>query len=123
MTALTLVSLFMSSTLLRLGLWVILVIVVLYVLGETYEGLPVAEYFAAPMLQKALVVGVLLVLAGFASRVLEKGAKVMSKNRCVICKTPIPAGQIYCRAHLRNILEREDDRTHSGRTGTRNTRS
>ena len=102
----------MSSTLLRLGLWIILIVVALYVLQQTYEGLPTAEYFATPMLQKALILGGLLVVAGFMFRVLEKGAKVVSKNRCVVCKTPIPAGAIYCRAHLRNVLHREEDRRH-----------
>jgi hypothetical protein len=102
----------MSSTLLRLGLWIVLIVVALYVLGETYEGLPIEEFFAAAMLQKALVVGVLLVAAGFVTRMLEKGAKVVTKNRCITCKTPIPSGAIYCREHLRNVLHREEDRSH-----------
>lgn len=106
----------MSSTLLRLGLWIILIVVALYVLQQTYEGLPAADYFAPSMLQKALVVGGLLVIAGFVTRVLEKGAKVVTKNRCVTCKTPIAPGAIYCRAHLRGVIHREDDRTHMTRT-------
>ena len=106
----------MSSTLLRLGLWIILIVVALYVLQQTYEGLPVAEYFAPAMLQKALVLGGLAVIAGFVVRVLEKGAKVVTKNRCVTCRTPIAAGAIYCRAHLRSVIHREDDRTHMTRT-------
>ena len=106
----------MSSTLLRLGLWTILAVVALYVLHETYEGMPAGEYFAAPMLQKALVVGLMLVVGGIAMRVLEKGAKAVKKNRCVVCKTPIPSGAIYCRAHLRSVLHREEDRTHLTRT-------
>ena len=105
----------MSSTLLRLGLWVILIVVALYVLHETYEESPVAEFFALEMLQKALVVGGLLVVAGMVTRMLEKGAKAVGKNRCVTCRTPIPAGAIYCRAHLRSVLAREDDRTHMTR--------
>jgi hypothetical protein len=106
----------MSSTLLRLGLWIILIVVALYVLHETYEGMPAAEYFATPMLQKALVLGGLLVAAGFVTRILEKGAKAVVKNRCVVCKTPIPKGAIYCREHLRNVLHREEDRSHMTRT-------
>lgn len=106
----------MSSTLLRLGLWIILIVVALYVLQQTYEGLPLAEYFAAPMLQKALIVGGLLIAGGFATRMLEKGAKVVKKNRCVVCKTPIASGAIYCRTHLRNVLHREEDRSHMTRT-------
>jgi hypothetical protein len=99
----------MSSTLLRLGLWTILAVVALYVLHETYAGTPLAEYFSASMLQKALVIGVIV------ARMLEKGAKAVGKNRCVVCKTPVPAGAIYCRAHLRNVLQQEDERTHQTR--------
>ena len=107
----------MSSTLLRLGLWVTLAVVVLYVLHETYEDMPAAEFFATPMLQKALVVGVLLFIAGIVARLLEKGAKkVAPRNRCVVCHVAIAPGAIYCRVHLRTVLEREDERTHMTRT-------
>lgn len=99
----------------RLGLWIILIVVALYVLQQTYEGLPAAEYFAPAMLQKALVLGGLLVVAGFVMRILEKGAKAVTKNRCVVCKTAIPPGAIYCRAHLRSVLHREEDRRHATR--------
>ena len=105
----------MSSTLLRLGLWVILLVVVLYVLQQTYEEAPFVDYFAPAMLQKALALGGLLIAAGVVMRLLERGAKVVVKNRCVTCKTPIEHGAIYCRQHLRRILNREDDRTHRTR--------
>jgi predicted nucleic acid-binding Zn ribbon protein len=106
----------MSSTLQRLGLWIILIVVALYVLHETYAGLPIQEYFSMDMMTKALALGGLLLIAGFVMRVLEKGAKVVKKNRCVVCKTPIAPGAIYCRAHLRNVLAREDERVHVTRT-------
>ena len=107
----------MSSTLLRLGLWIILAVVVFYVLHETYAGTALADYFSMSTLQKALVVGGLLVVAGIVARMAEKGAKVVVKNRCVICKTPVPPGAIYCRAHLRRVLEAEDERTHKTHAG------
>ena len=106
----------MSSTLLRLGLWIILIVVALYVLHETYAGLPIQEYFSEDMMTKALALGGVLLIAGFVTRILEKGAKVVKKNRCVVCKTPIVPGAIYCRAHLRNVLAEEDDRQHRTRT-------
>ena len=106
----------MSSTLLRLGLWVVLLVVVLYVLQQTYEDAPFVDFFAPAMLQKALVLGGLLVAAGIVMRLLERGAKVVTKNRCIVCKTPIDRGAIYCRQHLRNVLSREDERTHMTRT-------
>ena len=105
----------MSSTILRLGLWIILLVVVLYVLQQTYEDAPYADFFAPAMLEKALALGGLLVVAGIVVRILERGAKVVTKNRCIVCRTPIDHGAIYCRQHLRTILNREDDRTHRTR--------
>src|SRR5437773_1551177 len=106
----------MSSTLLRVGLWVVLVVIVLYVLQQTFEEGPLAEYVTTSMLQKVLALGILAAVAGVVTRVLEKGAKVVTKNRCAVCRTPVPAGAIYCRAHLRSVLHREEDRSHMSRT-------
>ena len=106
----------MSSTLLRLGLWVTLIVIVLYVLRETYEDMPAADFLGTPMLQKALIVGLGLFLAGIVARLFEKGAATVApKNRCKVCRTIIVPGAIYCRAHLRTVLEREDERTHMTR--------
>ena len=114
---LTVVSTSMSSTLLRLGLWIILAVVALYVLHETYAGTPLEAYFSTGMLQKALALGGLMVVAGIVTQLVEKGAsKVVVKNRCKICKTQVPQGAIYCRQHLRNVLAREDERTHMTRS-------
>src|ERR1700750_2975726 len=103
----------MSSTLLRAGLWVVLIVIVLYVLQQSFEEGPLAEYVTAPMLQKALALGILAFIAGIVASMLEKGAKVVTKNRCVVCRTPVPPGAIYCRAHLRSVLHREEDREHT----------
>jgi uncharacterized membrane protein len=105
----------MSSTLLRVGLWIVLIVVVLYVLQQTFEEGPVAEYVPLGMLQKTLILGVLAIVAGITLRVLEKGARVVHKNRCVVCKVAVPPGAIYCREHLRGMLEREHDKTHTTR--------
>jgi len=105
----------MSSTLLRLGLWIVLLVVILYVLQQTYEDAPFVDFFAPVMLQRALILGGILVAAGIVMRILERGAKVVIKNRCVVCKTAIDHGAIYCREHLRSVLNRESDRTHRTR--------
>jgi hypothetical protein len=105
----------MSSTLLRLGLWIILLVVILYVLQQTYEEAPFVDYFAPAMLEKALAVGGLLVVAGIVARFMERGAKVITKSRCITCKAPVEKGAIYCRQHLRSVLSREEDRTHMTR--------
>jgi hypothetical protein len=107
----------MSSTFLRLGLWIILLVVVLYVLQQTYEDAPFVDFFAPAMLQKALALGGLLVIGGIVLRLLERGAKVVTKTRCVVCKTPIEHGAIYCRRHLRRVLSREDEISHNTRVG------
>lgn len=110
----------MSPTLLRLGLWVLVAVLAVYVLGESFEESPIAEFADASILQKGIALGVLLIAAGLVLRLFEKGAKVVVKNRCAICRTPVPHGAIYCRAHLRSILAEEDDRTHTGLSRRRN---
>src|SRR6184192_661276 len=106
----------MSATLLRLGLWVTLLAIVAYVIHETFSDQFIVEVVPVAVMQKALVLGVLLAAAGLIARVFEKGAKAVVKNRCVVCKTPVPSGAIYCRAHLRDVLHREEDLTHTART-------
>jgi hypothetical protein len=106
----------MSSTLLRLGLWTLVIVLALYVIQQSFEESPIAEYVAIGMLQKAMLVGALLLVAGTVARVLEKGAKKVVKNRCAVCRTPVVHGAIYCRAHLRGVLDREDEKTHATKT-------
>lgn len=103
----------MSTTLLRLGLWTIILVLVLYVLVTTYPDATWAELIPMPMLQQALTLGVILVGIGVVMRILGKGAQVVTvKNRCQVCRRPIATGAIYCREHLRSILAEEDEKTH-----------
>ena len=106
----------MSSTLLRLGLWVTLLAIVAYVLHETFSDQEIVQLLGVAMIQKALILGGILVAVGLISRLFEKGTKAVVKNRCAVCKTPIPHGAIYCRAHLRAVLHHEEDLTHTTRT-------
>jgi hypothetical protein len=105
----------MSTTLFRLGLWIVLIVVVLYVIHETYTTSPVAEYVSIGLLGKAVLVGAVLLVAGVVMRILEKGSKAVLKNRCSVCGAPVAHGAIYCRAHLRRVLHDEEDRTHGTR--------
>ncbi len=102
----------MSSTLLRIGLWILVLVLALYVIQQTFEDSPLSEYVPMSMLQHALIVGALLLVVGIVLRVFERGAKAVVKNRCAVCRTAIPAGAIYCREHLRAVLHDEDQRTH-----------
>jgi hypothetical protein len=109
----------MSATLLRFGLWILVLILALYVIRENYSEQPIADMIPVTMLSQGLILSVALVLAGVITRMFEKTTKAVIKNRCRTCQTVIPHGAIYCRAHLRGVLEREDRRTHSGNTRIR----
>ena len=105
----------MGNTLLRLGLWTLILVLVLYVLASTYSEEYWTEMIPTAMLVQAIVVASLLIVAGIVLRVLGVGVRVVAKNRCRVCRTAIPPGAIYCREHLRNILHEEDDKTHASR--------
>lgn len=109
----------MATTLLRLGLWIIILVLALYVIDESYAEQPIAQLIEGGMLQQALALAGLLVVAGIVLRILGKGAKAVIKNRCQVCRTPIPAGAIYCREHLRSILSDEDEKSHMTRVRPR----
>ena len=105
----------MANTILRLGLWTLILVLVLYVLALTYDDTLWAEMIPAPMLVQALTLAGLLIVAGVVLRVLGVGVQAVNKNRCRVCRAPIPPGAMYCRAHLRSILHEEEDKTHSTR--------
>jgi predicted nucleic acid-binding Zn ribbon protein len=102
----------MWETVLRLGLWILIIVLALYVLSSTYADQEWVELIPPQMLTQALSVGALLVVAGIALRILGVGARVVTKNRCRVCRTPISPGAMYCREHLRTILSDEDEKTH-----------
>ena len=109
----------MANTILRLGLWTLILVLALYVLASAYAQEPWAELIPLPMLQQTLFVSGALIVLGIVLRILGKGTNAMTKNRCRVCRTPVPPGAIYCRAHLRAVLHEEDDRTHSTRVRNR----
>lgn len=105
----------MATTLMRLGLWTLIFVLSLYVLAITFDDAPFARFIPMWLLGQGLVVAGALIAASFVARVLGKGARVVTRNRCRVCRTPIVQGAIYCREHLRTILSDEDDKTHQTR--------
>lgn len=105
----------MYATLLRLGLWTLILVLGTYVFRESLADEQIAERIPTGMLQQALVVAVILIVAGVIMRILDKGASKVRKNRCQVCQRPIVPGAIYCREHLRTILAEEDEKTHMTR--------
>lgn len=105
----------MSTTVLRLGLWIMILVLAAFVIDASYPDHPFAELVEAPLLKQALALAVILIIAGIILRILGKGAKAVTRNRCQVCRTAIAPGAIYCRAHLRSILTDEDEKTHMTR--------
>ena len=103
----------MSATLLRLGLWTLILALAAYVVAAANPDQSWAELIHTSMLQQLMVLGLLLMAAGIVLRILGKGKDKVVRNRCKVCRTPISSGAIYCREHLRTILADEDERTHA----------
>ena len=107
----------MSSTILRLGLWILILALVVYVVDTSFANSPFAGLIELDLITKIIAVAGVLVVVGIVMKMFDKTAgKVLSKgNKCRVCGVEIPAGQIYCRPHLRGMLEREDRKTHNTR--------
>jgi hypothetical protein len=105
----------MSTTLLRLGLWTLILVLALYVLATTYEEQAWTELIPMAMLRQVLLVAGAVLVLGIVVRIFDKGKKVVVKNRCRTCRTAIAPGALFCREHLRSILSAEDDKTHATR--------
>lgn len=107
----------MSSTLLRLGLWILIITLALYVIDTSFENSPLAELLSLAFVSKLFAISGVLVVIGIVMRMFDKtaGRAMQKANHCRVCNIVIPAGQIYCRPHLRGMIEREDRKTHNTR--------
>jgi hypothetical protein len=90
-------------------------VLALYVVSETYPDSMVAQMVPDAILQKALVLGAVLLVAGIVLRMFDKASKVAAKSRCQVCHVVVPKGAIFCRAHLRRVIHEEDDKLHMTR--------
>jgi predicted nucleic acid-binding Zn ribbon protein len=105
----------MSSTLLRLGMWTAILVLSLYIVHETFEESSLAEMIPMHLLTKIMIVAIVLCAAGVLVRVFEKTKQAVTKNKCRVCGAVVSQGAIYCRNHLRKVLELEDRKTHNTR--------
>ena len=105
----------MSSTLLRSGLYLLVIIFVLFVIDTAFDNSPINDFVSNDMLTKAMGLAIMVSLAGAVLTVMEKASRKLVKSRCSVCRIEVPRGAIYCRAHLRNVLADEDDVTHHAR--------
>jgi hypothetical protein len=99
----------MSQTLLRFGLWIILIALCGYVLRETLEDAPFIAWMTDEVVKNAGMLGFALVVGGFIMRIIEGIWKKTVVKRCASCRHPVMHGELYCRAHLREVLAREDE--------------
>jgi hypothetical protein len=84
----------MSSTLLRFGVWILVLVLALFVARESNPESRLAELVRLEMLTQGLVLSVILIIAGVVVRMFEKTKKAVVKNRCRVCQTAIPHGAI-----------------------------
>ena len=107
----------MAITILRLGLWILILSLALYVLDTSITNSPFAELVSVGLVQQVMYLGAALFAVGIVMKLFGKTAgKVLQKSpHCRICNVAIAHGQIYCRTHLRGMLEREDRKTHNTR--------
>jgi len=107
----------MAITILRLGLWILILSLALYVLDTSITNSPFAELVSVGLVRNVMILGGLLFIVGLVLRLLGRTAgKVLHKSpHCRVCNVAIADGQIYCRTHLRGMIEREDRKTHNTR--------
>jgi hypothetical protein len=104
----------MSYTLLRLAMWIAIAVLAAYVITESFEGSAIAEMIPTHLMTTVLGLAAVLAVVGVIAKVAER-SKEKAKNRCRVCGTPVTSGAIYCRSHLRKVLEVEDRKTHNTR--------
>lgn len=101
----------MFPGLMRIGLWLILIVLALALLREGLldpTGDPAIA--SGPLIEKGLILGAGLTVLGAFFRLIQKLFGAPPKSRCRECRRPVPKGDIYCRVHLRNIVFEEEDR-------------
>lgn len=109
----------MSGNLLRLGLWVMVAVLALYIAREAMAGSPLARSLSDELLWNAglgavglIALGILVGIGEFIHR------KAFRHSFCIVCHRKIRYGDLYCREHLRTEVQQAQDlgRRNVGRT-------
>jgi hypothetical protein len=102
----------MSSTFIRLGLYGILVMLAVFIAGQSFQ-LPYADYLTSAHLGQAGLAFLGLIALGFVFRAGEKVKRKtkIGSGRCIVCKRPVLVGKSYCREHLREMIGEEQERS------------
>ena len=101
----------MSRLLIRLSLWALLASIVLALVREMIADGPLKND-SAPFIEVAVKGSLMLLAAALILFLLEKMFSGRGRNRCAVCRKSIPKPEIYCRNHLREVINEEYDREH-----------
>lgn len=101
----------MSRSLIRISLWALLAVIVLAFVRETLEEGPL-KLQSEKYIEVALVASLLLLAASLILFLFEKLFGGPGRNRCAVCRKRIPKPEMYCRNHLRDVINEEYDRSH-----------
>jgi predicted nucleic acid-binding Zn ribbon protein len=102
----------MSAILTRFGLYTILIVLAVFVLRENVPDIPYSELLVDSLLVQIGLAGLVLVVTGIVIGPFERHRSRHSQKKCIVCRGPVLVGKMYCRTHLREILEDEDSRRH-----------
>ena len=62
-----------------------------------------------PQMPTLLGVGLALAAGGFALAILGRAGRAVRRTRCTRCRRPIEAGEVYCREHFHQAIDRIND--------------
>lgn len=97
----------MSSTFLRLGLWLLVLVMAAYILKETFYEFPLYEIIEDDLLLLILKMAGGIIVIGIALRFFER-LSPGARSKCAECGAKVTGNAIYCRLHLNQVLEEED---------------
>lgn len=95
----------MALTLFRLGIYILLAVLALWVLRDAALS-DFAHILNDQLLNRGGLAGVGVLVFGLLVMLYEKATAGRKRTRCKVCRKPVIAGEFYCREHLREIVER-----------------